>query len=543
MKAKRKRFKVECLKCGSIFNHDFKKQHQEKVHNGISLNIKHVGTNVFYKDFREHHGAPENPFQTAVKTSKVAGKRESICTWFNNYETCSLDSVATASQCQYLIALGPHQPKLTKYPVNTTVINIKQHSFNPKWYNEYPLLEYSIVTDSAYCFVCTLFSNGPGRSYQNSAWVKPGVCQWHKMKSCGVKKLGKLQHHFCCFSHKAALHDYYEFMTTENHNDIILNVSNRKEAIKTLSRQGLAFRGDGDESGGNFMQFVQLLSRHNPLLKRWIEESSLRSHNQGKSVERLLEIEKGNDKTGSDTASQIVNILESNLLNPELIPFQSYDFASNMSGKFNGTHVKLSELVGHKIMFIPCQAHRLNMFLERSCDASSIIGSTLNILENLYVFFSSSNKRYGLLNEKISKIENALQLRNLSKTRWTARAESVKAVWNSLEAAVESLDEILLLNECFDKGTRSKALALRKQILSFDFIVSISFMKNIMYKLKYLTETLEAKNLSIIDAITLNYSTMKILASINSDDYAMNNFINSAKEFSTLLGIDSEADF
>ncbi|XP_065673449.1 uncharacterized protein LOC136090585 [Hydra vulgaris] len=67
--AKRKRFKVECLKCGSIFNNDFKKQHHEKEHNGILVNIKHVG-------------APENPFQSAVKTSKVAGKRES------NHETC-----------------------------------------------------------------------------------------------------------------------------------------------------------------------------------------------------------------------------------------------------------------------------------------------------------------------------------------------------------------------------------------------------------------------------------------------------------------------
>ena len=91
--------------------------------------------------------------------------------------------------------------------------------------------------------------------------------------------------------------------------------------------------------------------------------------------------------------------------------------------------------------------------------------------------------------------------------------------------------------------TRSKALAIRKQILSFDFIVSISFMKNIMYKLKFLTETLEAKSLSIIDAVTAIDSTIKILTSINSDDHAMNNFINSAKEFANLLGIDSKAYF
>jgi hypothetical protein len=42
-----------CLKCGSIFNNDFKKQHEEKVHYGKSVNIKLVGT-------------PENPFKSAA---------------------------------------------------------------------------------------------------------------------------------------------------------------------------------------------------------------------------------------------------------------------------------------------------------------------------------------------------------------------------------------------------------------------------------------------------------------------------------------------
>ncbi|XP_065673927.1 uncharacterized protein LOC136090879 [Hydra vulgaris] len=366
------------------------------------------------------------------------------------------------------------------------------------------------------------------------------------MKSCGVKKLSKLQQHVSCFSHKAALHDYYQFMTTENHIDIILNISNRKEAIKleqkkdfnkqivvilfdiarTLSRQGLAFRGDGDESPRSQNEFIELLAKEtrNIIIKE-IHEANIYSvsadttpdishqdrlsvcvryvNSQGKSVAQLLEIEKGNDKIGSGTASQIVNILENNLLKPEIIPFQSNDFASNMSGKFNGTHVKLSELVGHKIIFIPCQAQRLNTFLEHSCDASSIIGIIKDKVCLMRKF----------------QIENALQLRNLSKTRWAAHAESVKAVWNSLEAVVESLDEILLLNECFDKGTRSKALALLKQILTFDFIVSISFM-NVQCTI-----------------------TMKILTSINYDDYVMSNFINSAKEFATLRRIDSEADF
>jgi len=54
-KRKRKRVKVECLECGSQFNDDFKKKHEEKLHRGKRVNIKHVG-------------APKNPFESAAAT-------------------------------------------------------------------------------------------------------------------------------------------------------------------------------------------------------------------------------------------------------------------------------------------------------------------------------------------------------------------------------------------------------------------------------------------------------------------------------------------
>lgn len=44
-------------------------------------------------------------------------------------------------------------------------------------------------------------------------------------------------------------------------------------------------------------------------------------NSRGKAVERLLEMEKRTDKTGLGTTSQIINILESNLLNSTLISF------------------------------------------------------------------------------------------------------------------------------------------------------------------------------------------------------------------------------
>lgn len=51
------------------------------------------------------------------------------------------------------------------------------------------------------------------------------------------------------------------------------------DVVKTLSRQSLAFRGAGEtENDGNVKQIVNLLSRHNPVLKRWLDETSSQSH-------------------------------------------------------------------------------------------------------------------------------------------------------------------------------------------------------------------------------------------------------------------------
>ena len=68
-------------------------------------------------------------------------------------------------------------------------------------------------------------------------------------------------------------------------------------------------------------------------------------------------------------------------------------------------------------------------------------------------------------------------------------------------------------------------------------------MKNIMYKLKALTETLETKYLSLVEAATLIDTTIQVLEEINSNSNSMNNLIDSAISFSTTLGINPENDF
>ncbi|CAB4012637.1 Hypothetical predicted protein [Paramuricea clavata] len=165
---------------------------------------------------------------------------------------------------------------------------------SPLWYNKYPDLEYSIKKDAVFCFVCTLFHDAPSKEKADPSWISTGVRKWHKMKSVGKNKQGKLAQHFSLQSHKASLAAYCHFLKKTEHVDIQLDKAKRATQIqeaedlecnhkvihilldiaRTLARQALPFRGDSNEEG-NFYQLVLVVSRHVPSLRRWITDKRM----------------------------------------------------------------------------------------------------------------------------------------------------------------------------------------------------------------------------------------------------------------------------
>ena len=84
-------------------------------------------------------------------------------------------------------------------------------------------------------------------------------------------------------------------------------------------------------------------------------------------------------------------------------------------------------------------------------------------MQQLFVFFTSSTKRFDVYREKIKQLdEELLMLRNLSVTRWVAREESIRAVMSSYEIILEVLD--VLSDPKYDTSTRSKAEALQDKV-------------------------------------------------------------------------------
>ncbi|CAF2951480.1 unnamed protein product [Rotaria sp. Silwood2] len=141
----------------------------------------------------------------------------------------------------------------------------KTTSFQDKWYDDYPLIEYSILKDRIYCFVCRLFGHGSGALCADLAWTKSGLQQWARMKG----KDGKLIKHFQSTAHISANERLQTFKKEDSHVDIQLDkeriyvnhhrqelfklnryiILSLLDATKFLARQSLSVRAEIESEG------------------------------------------------------------------------------------------------------------------------------------------------------------------------------------------------------------------------------------------------------------------------------------------------------
>lgn len=164
-----------------------------------------------------------------------------------------------------------------------------------------------------------------------------------------------------------------------------------------------------------------------------------------------------------------------------------------------------------------------------------------NMLECLYVFFSKSCKRDSILRDHLKQVENALKLRNLSKTRWVYRSESIDAVWSSFEAIRNALAEIAEKDR--DDSVRKRAAGLQKKMTKFDFVFTIMFMRLIMKMTKVLTIQMQKSDLNILDALTLIKQTVTLLERIRNTESELNSQIDASIEFAKTFGCNPTEEY
>ncbi|GJR67955.1 zinc finger MYM-type protein 1-like protein [Tanacetum coccineum] len=167
---------------------------------------------------------------------------------------------------------GPCRPLSHNFP--QTKFGVKSRRFNPRWFNKYDWLEYSIDKDAAFCLVCYLFKNKD--DHVEDAFVKNGFKGWNRPIECFIgvvhvkgtiaNKAIKLADHSLkspsayyihCFAHqlqltlvavsKKSLDCGWLFETLTNLLNVVGVSCKRNEMLKEAQAQNVTQAFDDDE--------------------------------------------------------------------------------------------------------------------------------------------------------------------------------------------------------------------------------------------------------------------------------------------------------
>ncbi|XP_066981184.1 zinc finger MYM-type protein 1-like [Macrobrachium rosenbergii] len=173
----------------------------------------------------------------------------------------------------------PVQPTLASFP--THQIGNRLRSFKASWYTSHSWLEYSVMTDAAYCFCCRNFPQ-PNKASE-TAFVSTGYRQWKKAteKDAGFSQHEKSDFHrysMCTWKdfeeHIARGNTIAKSLTSAHDKTVAENRHYIKEVAKVLcltARQKIAQRGlhEGPDSmnKGNFLEIMELITEKDPIIK------------------------------------------------------------------------------------------------------------------------------------------------------------------------------------------------------------------------------------------------------------------------------------
>lgn len=156
----------------------------------------------------------------------------------------------------------------------------ESRSFNGKYYQLFPWIEYSVLQDSIFCYPCRFFNFS--KSKPDQIFIKKGFKNWKRASEKGAG----FSQHSNSFLHKNSMVCWASYKQQQQQNQSVgsqiskarqtLIKENRDylkiiiESVLFLAHQGLALRShdESESSGnkGNFLELLTLLSKHNEVL-------------------------------------------------------------------------------------------------------------------------------------------------------------------------------------------------------------------------------------------------------------------------------------
>jgi hypothetical protein len=182
----------------------------------------------------------------------------------------------------------PKQPELILFP--RTKFGNKQRQFSSAWYKLYPTwLEYSVLCDAAFCFVCRHFSVNPPEVF-----VSTGFKNWKRAleRDSGFKKHEVSMEHKNChlkWINYSKIRANAETSVMSQVNEAHRALVEENKAYMTIvidiliytATQNIAQRGNRENlessNRGNFLELLDLFAKHNLVVKKKIVEEVSRN--------------------------------------------------------------------------------------------------------------------------------------------------------------------------------------------------------------------------------------------------------------------------
>ena len=150
---------------------------------------------------------------------------------------------------------------------------------------------------------------------------------------------------------------------------------------------------------------------------------------------------------------------------------QSYDNASNMSGKYSGVQARIIE-INQCAAYVPCAARSLNLVGTSAAESCTLAVLFFGTVAEIYRLFAASPCRWEVMKGKLSK--KGLVVKKLLDTRWSARHDAIKATIKSEGAIKDALEE-LASDEEQTQTTRHEAGSISEKIDSLELLLWFYF--------------------------------------------------------------------
>uniref|UniRef100_A0A674JMD8 TTF-type domain-containing protein n=1 Tax=Terrapene triunguis TaxID=2587831 RepID=A0A674JMD8_9SAUR len=237
-------------------------------------------------------------------------------------------------------------------------------------------------------------------------------------------------------------------------------------------------------------------------------------------VERFLNFVPVTSHTGLHLFNVINETLNDKLnINLKDCRGQTYDNASNMSGIYSGVQAQVIA-VNEKAVYIPCMTHSLNLCSVAAAESCTDAITFFHFVQKLYVFFSGSTYRWGLLRDSLNEetCEAGKKERfpkRLSDTRWPAQADALRSLscnYKSYKSVLQALGADTLQNGYI----RAEANSLVGTMDRLQTAFMTTFWSSILTRVNKTSQLLQSETMDLGTAVTLLKSLSEFVAAQRS---------------------------